>query len=117
MKVSEIKGEKAIQTLGDILEPTMEILADESIKKAYEKNKTNLDIAKIILKDHSKSVIEILAALDGVPADKYECNLLSLPSKLMEVLNDEAIQQFFTSQMQTEDATSSASALQNTEEN
>lgn len=114
MKFSEIKGQKAIEVLGDLLEPSIEIMSDERVSKAFKDEKPILETAKIILKEHSESVVEILAALDGVPVEKYECNILSLPSKLLEILNDEALISFFQSQVQTGAVKSSTPVSKNT---
>ena len=71
--------------------------------------------AKVMLKGHAKAVKEILAALDGVPVDMYECNILTLPKKLIEIMSDPDVMSLFTSADVTEGATPSTSALESTE--
>jgi hypothetical protein len=110
MKLSEVKGEKALDMLADLIEPIMEIIEDKEVSKILKSrhNKDKADSTKIILgravsaaiKNHKKAVITILATLDDIPVDQYECNLLSLPKKMMDIINDPAIFDLFTSQSQ-----------------
>ena len=58
-----------------------------------------------------------MAIIDGVPVDEYEVNFLTLPSKLMEIFNDEAISELFTSQSQNLTSEHSGSVMENIEEN
>lgn len=113
MKLSEIKGEAALDLLADLIEPASEIMTDPEVKKlAQAKNKGA--IVKVIIKNHKKAIREILAALDGVPADQYEMNIFTLPMKLLEILNDPELVDFFTSQEWTEALTSSTAPTVNT---
>lgn len=110
MKLSEVKGEKALDMLADLIEPIMEIIEDKEVSKILKSrhSKDKADSTKIILgravsaaiKNHKKAVITILATLDDIPVDQYECNLLSLPKKMMDIINDPAIFDLFTSQSQ-----------------
>lgn len=99
MKLSEYKGEEAIELLADIIEPAAKILADKECAAAL-KNKEITKAVKIGLKAHKREVIEIMAALDGVPVDQYEVNLFTLPVKLLELLNDPDLMAFFDMQGQ-----------------
>ena len=60
--------------------------------------------------------MKILATLDRVPVEEYHCNLLSLPMKVIEILNDPELLAFFTYQGQSEDEADSGSVTENTEE-
>lgn len=93
MKLSEYKNEDAIEVIADIIEPLSAIFTDDEIKK--EKNRMKA-ISKA-LKKYKKEVIQILARIDGVPVEKYECNALTLPIKVLEVMNDKEIQDFLES--------------------
>lgn len=92
-KLSDYKNEEAIEVIADIMEPLSVIFTDEEIKK--EKNKMKA-VAKA-LKKYKKEVLQILARIEDVPVDEYECNALTLPIKCLEVLNDEEIQDFLES--------------------
>lgn len=96
MKLSEIKGEAAIDVLVDILDPASEIIGDKEIELAVRNNATRMQIVKIALKNHKKAVIAILAALDGKKPEDYEVSVLTLPVKLLEVLNDPELVNLFS---------------------
>lgn len=95
MKLSDYKNEDAIEVIADILEPLSVIFTDEEIKK--EKNKNRMKAVSMALKKYKKEVIQILARIDDVPVDKYECNALTLPMKVLEVMNDKEVQDFLES--------------------
>lgn len=96
MKISDIKNEQALDTLADILEPLADILQDEAVKDAFA-NDSRLKAVSVVIKKHKKSVIEIMARLDGCEPDKYEFNLMTLPAKILEILNDPGFTDLFTS--------------------
>lgn len=103
MKLSEIKGKKAIETTAALIEPLAAILADGSIKAAVDAKEPALAIVKKLLLGWPNEVITILALLDGADPKTYEVNLLTLPVKLMEVLNDPEVQTLFFSLGPTEE--------------
>lgn len=111
MKLSEIKGEAALDFLADIIEPATEIMTDPNMKVLI-KAKNKGAIIKSLIKDHKKSIIEILAALDGVPVEEYQVNVLTLPIKLLELLNDKELMSFFTSQELMEEESSSIAPVE-----
>lgn len=112
MKISEIKGEHALSVLADILEPIGDIGKDENfIKAAKEKDLSK--VVKICLKDHSKSVLTILALLNDKDVETYEPSLIELPVMLMELLQDEDFMSLFISQEQTSVKTSTGPATEN----
>ena len=102
MKLSEIKGEKAIEVFADLLEPVTKIISDEEILQAFKDNEKKLVIIQKMLKKHSKEVIEAMAIIDDTPYEEYseKVDFLTLPSKLMDFFNDEAVAKLFTSQSQ-----------------
>lgn len=112
MKLSDIKGEEALDVLADLLEPAAEILSDKEVKTAF--NKSPLVGAKVAIKNHKKAVLTVLAVCDGADPATYKPNVFSLPAKLLEILNDPEIIGLFNWQGQT-DKTSSGSATENTE--
>ena len=113
MKLSEVKGEAALDLLGDIIEPISSILADPEVQKAV-KNSSKMAVIKLLLKEHKKAVIEIMAAMDGVPVNEYEVNILTLPLKLLDIINDEELISFFTSADSIMDQTPSIDTSENT---
>lgn len=97
MRLSEVKGERALDVLADIIEPISEIIADKEVAKTLRSGKKSKAVS-LAIKNHKKAVIEVLAALDGKSVNEYECNLLSLPKQVLDIVNDPAVIELFTSQ-------------------
>lgn len=116
MRLSDFKGEEAIEVLADMIEPVAEILGDEEIRNSIDGNKVKL--VSLILKRHSKDVIQLLAAMERESVEEYEkkINLFTLPMKLMEIVNDPDVVLLFQSQGQTRDAKFSGSASETVQE-
>lgn len=113
-KLSEYKDEEALDLLADILEPAIKIFADPAFAGAIITNK-RVTAVKIAAKNHKREVMEILAAMEGVPIDEYHCNVLTLPMRLLDIINDEGLQAVFTSQVQEKkESTSSGPVTENT---
>lgn len=117
MKLTDYKNEDALDLLADILDPFSEILADKEIIKMFQdKNATRIKAVQYLLKEHKKPILQIMARLDGVPVEQYEINLLDIPKKLLEILNDKELIDFFRSQGQTMAGGSFGSVTENTTE-
>ena len=114
MKLSEFKDDAALDLIADIIEPATEILADPAIKEAFSRSK--MAAIKVAIKSHKNAIREIVARLDGKKPEEYHFTALSLPVKLLSLLNDPDLQQLFTSSGQMEDETACSSASENTEE-
>ena len=115
LKLSELKGEAALDVLADIIEPAADIMADKEIAELYRAGNAPKAISKAI-KDHKRAIITILAVLDGEDPETYEPPIMMLPIKLLEILNDPGVQQVFSSQGQNEEKESSGSATGSTTE-
>ena len=116
MKLSEFRGDEALDVLADLIEPTYDIMSDKKLKKEIEKG-NKVKAVSLAIKGHKKAVTTILAVLDREDPKTYEVTLFTLPAKLLEVFNDPALTELFQSQGQTGDATSSTPASESTEEN
>jgi hypothetical protein len=116
MKISDYKGEEAIELLADIMEPMAEILKDEEIRKMADTPGTPyIKIAQKLLKRHSKEVLHILALIDQEDPKKYKPNIFTLPMKLVELISMPEIKTLFTSQSQMNGEEHSGSATESTE--
>lgn len=115
MKLSEIKGEAAIEVIASIIEPATEIMTDVEFRDLARKRNIS-KAATIALKNHSKAVLEILAALDGEDPETYNPSLLSIPAKLLELFNDPELMELFTPQDQPSERPSYGPALENIED-
>lgn len=113
MRISDYRGEEALDLLADLLEPASEIMLDTEFVSLAREGKT-MKAVKVAIKNHKKAVIEILARLDGKEPDDYEVNFFTLPKQVLEIMNDGAIKDLFTSRGQKITNGSSGSATENT---
>lgn len=113
MKLSEYKGEKAIEVFANLLEPIAEMMGDGQLSKDIEENKSKAVIVANLMKNHPKSIIKVLAILDDADPETYEVNFVDIPVKLFELLNDKALTSLFTSRGQNGDRNPSGSATEN----
>ena len=113
MKLSEFKDDAALDLIADIIEPATEILADPAIKEAFSRSK--METIKVAIKNHKSAIKEIIARLDGKTPEECHFTVLSLPVKLLNLVNDPELQQLFTLSGQTEGENACSSASENTE--
>lgn len=125
MRLSDYKGEEALDVLADIIEPLTYILADKEIQQMRaeaikeKKNLPMINFVKPAIKNHKTEIIQVLARLENQSVEEYKANLslATLPLQVLEFINDPEIQKFFTSQSQslTTQSASSGSVMENTE--
>ena len=125
MRLSDFKGEEALDVLADIIEPLTFIIADNDIQKLIDESKDKEKQVPMIkyvtpaIKNHKTELIQILARLQNQSVEEYKENLslVTLPMQVLEFINDPEIQKFFTSQSQSTEtpSASSGSATENTE--
>lgn len=103
MKLSEIRGERALDVCADIIEPGALILADPKVKELFNAGK-RLPAVRTAIKSHKKEVIEMLAALEGESPATYEekIGIFTLPLRLLEVFNEPDVISLFSFPSQTE---------------
>lgn len=114
MKLSDYRGEDALDILADLLEPAAEIFGDKEVSRLYREG-PRVKAVKYLLKQHKSEVLEMMAVLDGEDPAKYKPGILTLPAKLLEILNDPELVSLFTSQEQSKEKTSSGPAMETTE--
>lgn len=117
-RLSDYKNEEALDLLVDIIEPASELMSDsDSVALLYSKKPGDrMKGVTQMIKGHKRAVMQILAALEGVPVDQFECGFFTLPARLLEVLNDKELLSFFTDQQMNNTETHSSSAMENTED-
>lgn len=115
MKISDYHGEEALDLFADLLEPASEIMADKAFVE-HARSGNMMQAIKVAIKGHKRAVIDILARVDGADPDEYEVNVFTIPVKALELLNDEAVKDLFTSQGQRKTNVSSGSAMESTED-
>lgn len=127
MKLSEIKGERTIDVIAEIIEPVINIAEDNEAVEIFERKplpegmtakqfitkrlKTGLPK---LLKNHKSDIITIIATIDGVEYSEYaeNLNLATLMRDCVDLITDDAFMVFFKSAQNGE--TPSADAPLNT---
>ncbi len=94
-KLSEIRGEDALDVLAELLEPASEIFTDDDFVTNI-RNGNKLQAAVVVLHAHKKAVLRVLATLEGVPIEEYKPTVVEIPKLILEVLNDPDIVSVFT---------------------
>lgn len=122
MKLSDIKGERTLDVIADLIGPVCNIAADKEItlfeRKELPKGEDprTFTLARLreqiprLLRGHKQDVCEILAAIKGVAVEEYktQLNLGTLTMDLLELVSDEDFVAFFTSAQTEESASGSA---------
>ena len=101
MKLSEIKGDRALEVIADVMEPIANIANDAEAKKVFQ-NATNEPLFKVlpsVIKKHKKDVYSMLAILDGVTVAEYSKNasITKILKDFADVIMDESVQALFIS--------------------
>lgn len=113
MKLSEIKGEAALDAMADLIDPMMDISQDRVLVGLLRARNIS-EAIKLGLKKHQPSIITILAILNQQDPKTYEPNLWEIPKMLLDLLNDKDLLDLFQSQAETTEKTSSSSVMENT---
>lgn len=126
MRLSEIKGERVFDVIADLIEPVARIAEDKEAAKLFRREK----LAKgetamgallkrirasvpLLLRNHKKDLIEIMAALEGVPKEAY-AEALSVPKLIADIfglLNDNELLSLFGLAQTTEEPSSGAAQV------
>lgn len=104
MKLSEFKDEKAIEVVADLLVPIGNIALN---KDKIQKTDTTAHFVSDLLKSNPKEVISILAILNDVKVEDYNCTATQVLKDAIEVFSDPELMQLFG--LQSEMPTSSGS--------
>lgn len=115
MKLTDLEGEKALEVLADLLDPASEIFSDPDVVAVIRGTDQKLKWTQAMLRKQPKAIIKILAILDEQDPETYKVNLLTLPVKVLNLLNSPEMASLFPSQGQTKENASSGSALENIE--
>lgn len=115
-KLTDYKGDEAIELWADLLDPLSAILGDKKIQNIVQSGKPKLIIAKEILKKHSKNAEKILLRIDDTPLDGLNI-ILRLVDLISDIGKNEEIKSFFGYAVQAEmQEESSGSVTETTEE-
>ncbi len=125
MRLSEIKGDRCLDVIADIIEPIAKMAEDDAVvelfkpkavpdgmdQRGYFVQRMRAGVPAL-LKGHKAEIIAIMAAIEGVAPKKYARDLTfgKLIHDVFDVLTDEAILSFLPSQPTTSTASGDASA-------
>jgi len=119
MRLSDFKGEEAIEVFAEIVEPLSMIIGDKEIQELAKNKVMPVKYVKPALKNHKKEIIKVLSILNRKDEKEFEkeLNLLNLPMMIVELINDPEVQNLFHSQGQIISTSSaySGSAMENIE--
>ena len=110
MKLGELKGERAIEVIADLIAPITNIAEDQAnlqlFRTARQGDETDREIKEKIpnlLKTHKKDVLDILSAVNG--ADPDELSMLDIMKGAIELVNDPDFLSLFISAVSQGDRT------------
>lgn len=116
MRISEIRGDAALDFIADIIEPASVIFGDDEITNLIKPDKDEpvkktrlMTAAKAILKRHRNEAKEILAALEGVSVEEYKANPIQILAQVFMFLIDasgDITTVFFSQERKTGNASS-----------
>lgn len=117
-KLSEYKGAEAIELWADLLDPFVDLITNEKVKKAMgDKKLTPLAKAQTILKSNPKAAVKVLTTIDPEPVDGVNA-VLRILDVLLELLNNADMASFFGFAVQGQKAKdASGNATEATQEN
>lgn len=100
MRLSEIKGEAALDCVGEIIEPIATIASDKTTLELLSSNEsTGLKASRVVshlLKNHRLETIRVLAALSLKTPEEYaaEITLPKLIGDVYQAITDEELLSF-----------------------
>ena len=112
MRLSDIKGDRTLEVIAEIIDPVANITEDEEASAMFKREKLpdGMTAKKfllkrvrkslpVLLKGHKADIIAILSAIEGVSAEEYNgsLNLVKLFKDCTDLLTDEAFMQLFIS--------------------
>ena len=111
MKLSEVKGERTIDVIAEIIEPIANIAQDDVARELFSRKpcpdgmepsdfmaQRIKGAAPKLLKDHKQDVVAVMAAIEGVTPEEYTegLNLAKLVKDLVDMVTDEALVAFLS---------------------
>ena len=95
-KLTDYKGEEAIELWADLLDPLTNIFSDKEVQDSIVTGASALSKAQTILKTHKNDAVTILLKIDPTPIDGL--NLIArLLSLVLEIEHSEVFADFFGS--------------------
>lgn len=111
MKLSQIKGERALDVIADIIVPVTNIAMDDVASDLFKKRKLpqgknkNEFVAErvkksvpVLIKTHKTDLITIMSLINDISAENYLQNMTiaSFTRDVLDLVTDEAFTELFT---------------------
>lgn len=128
MKLSNIRGDRVLDVIADVIDPIANIAQDKDVAAMFERKAVPEGMEArdffaqrmrrglpVLLKDHKADIIAIMAAIEGVTPEEYTdtLDLAKLFTDIMELLTDNAFLDFLSSSKTEKDAGAPGSASAN----
>ena len=112
MRLSDIKGDRTLEVIAEIIDPVANITEDEEASALFKREKLPEGMTAkkflikrirksmpVLLKGHKADIIAILSAIEGVSAEEYAgaLNLVKLVKDCTDLLTDEVFMELFIS--------------------
>lgn len=112
MKLSDIKGDRVLDVIADIIDPIANMAQDKDVAAMFKREAVpeGMDardfFAKrmckglpVLFKGHKADIIAIMAAIEGVTPEQYTASLdfPKLFTDVMEIVTDDAFLDFLSS--------------------
>lgn len=115
MKISNLRGEDAIDKMADLIEPITAIASDKDFEKLY-KSKPLVFSVQHCLKHHKNEILEILAIINCEDPDYFNPKFWEIPKMIFDVLDDENVKSLFLSQQMSDLNDISSAVVENSKE-
>ena len=127
MRLSDIKGDRTLEVIADIIDPMANIAEDEESSAMFKREKLpdGMTAKKflmkrvrkslpVLLKGHKADIIAILSAIEGVSQEEYAgaLNLVKLVKDCTDLLTDEAFMELFISAQSENDSGSARESIE-----
>lgn len=131
MRLSNIKGDRTLEVIAEIIDPIANIAEDEEASSMFKREKLpdGMTAKKflmkrarkslpVLLKGHKSDIIAILSAIEGVSAEEYSgaLNLVKLVKDCTDLLTDEVFMELFISAQSENNSGSAQESIEGTEQ-
>lgn len=112
MKLSDIKGDRVLDVIADIIDPIANMVQDKDVVAMFKREavpegmeardffaKRMCKSLPVLLKGHKADIIAVMAAIEGVTPEQYAESLdfPKLFTDVMELVTDDAFLDFLSS--------------------
>ena len=130
MKLSDIKGDRVLDVIAEVIDPNANMVKDKDVAAMYKRAAVTDGMeardffAKrmrkglpVLLKSHKTDIIAVMAAIEGVTPEQYAASLdfPKLFTDVMELVTDDAFLNFLSSSETGKGAGAPGSASANSE--